>query len=409
MSGVIEGLTKYLACGIVKLARRSRQCIFQRQLPKRLRHLLYEHDLVRRDWILRLHLQSCMSRRIRVGFGPVVEGEDTLGNRKWRIDAVVNSINRYSKHFGATIFFRGDDLTNLDIVVVVKEFDDFAPNVVCDLHARGIRIIYDTADIRYTFAEGRFHDLSTDRTAWEKHYRPFVSSVDGLILANPNMRDVDDDQTIPRMKIALPLLNRRRRTRYAHAGPIRLIWQGYPENMAPMLRLHPILDRLRVDTGLDIRLVYDTKGRARREGPIEYREWNVHLWDRVLAEADIGVAIKPLDDLYQQRKPATKVISYMAAALPVVCTPSQSDRQVIHHGKTGFFAYNDEQWYAYLHALVQDPSLRSRIGNAAHRQVIESYGDKQVAAVYEDLFERVLRNRPPTWLSTSSSECIEPD
>lgn len=402
MSGVIEELSTYLAYGLVKLERRSQQCIFQRQLRKRLRYILYEHDLVRRDWILRLRLQSAMTRRIRVGFGPVVEDEGTLGNRKWRIDAIVNRINRHSKRFGATIFFRGDDLTRFDIVVVVKEFDYFAPSVVRDLHARGIRIVYDTADIRYTFAEGRSHDLSTDRTACEKYYRPFVSSVDGLILANPNMRDVDDDQAIPCMKIALPLLNRRRRTRYAHPGPIRLIWQGYPENMAPMLRLHPILDQLRVDTGLDIRLVYDTKGLARREGPIEYREWNIHLWDRVLAEADIGVAIKPLDDPYQQRKPATKVISYMAAGLPVVCTPSQSDRQVIHHGKTGFFAYTDRQWYAFLHALVKDSSLRCRIGNAARRQVIESYGDMQVAAVYEDLFERVLGNRPPTGVSASS-------
>lgn len=409
MSGLIEGLSTYLACGLAKLARQSRQCIIQWQLPKRLRYLLYEHGLVRRDWILRLRLQSAISRRIRVGFGPVVLGEDTLGSRKWRIDAVVNSINRHSKRFGATIFFRGDDLTRLDIVVVVKEIDHFSPNVVRDLHARGIRIIYDMADIRHTFAEGRFHDLSADQAAWEKYFRPFVGSVDGLILANPNMRDVGDNQAIPRMKSALPLLNRCRRSSYAHAGPIRLIWQGYPENMAPMLRLHPIIDQLRVDTGLDIRLVYDTKGRARREGPIEYSEWNVHLWDRVLAEADIGVAIKPLDDPYQQRKPATKVISYMAAALPVVCTPSQSDRQVIHHGKTGFFAYNDQEWYAFLHALVQDPSLCSRIGNAAHRQVTESYGDKQVASVYEDLFERVLGNRPPTGLSASSPECIEPN
>ncbi|KMM17398.1 hypothetical protein [Synechococcus sp. GFB01] len=68
-----------------------------------------------------------MSKRIRVGFGPVVEGEDTLGNRKWRIDAVVNSINRHSKHFGATIFFRDDDLFCFDIIVVAKELDLFYP------------------------------------------------------------------------------------------------------------------------------------------------------------------------------------------------------------------------------------------------------------------------------------------
>ena len=112
-----------------------------------------------------------------------------------------------------------------------------------------------------------------------------------------------------------------------------------------MQRLHPILHRLRSETGLDIRLVYDTNQPAREEGPIRYTEWSVQRWDRVLSEADVGVAIKPLEDPFQQRKSTAKVVSYMAAGLPVVCTPSEADRRVIAHGKTGFFANHDHEWY----------------------------------------------------------------
>jgi hypothetical protein len=166
-----------------------------------------------------------MSRRIRVGFGPVVVGDDTLGSRKWRVNAVVNCIYRYSKCFGATILLRGDNLTRFDFYAI-KGLDYCAANAIRDLHVHGIRIILDTTDVDFSFGEGHIHDLFTDWTAWEKHYRPSLRSVDGLILANPNMRDVNDDQAIPRMIIAPPLLNRRRRTRYVQARPIRLIWQG---------------------------------------------------------------------------------------------------------------------------------------------------------------------------------------
>jgi hypothetical protein len=70
-----------------------------------------------------------------------------------------------------------------------------------------------------------------------------------------------------------------------------------------MQQLHPIVQRLRADTSLDIRLVYDTAGRPRVDGFIEYREWKIERWERVLVESDIGVVIKPLEDPFQQRKP----------------------------------------------------------------------------------------------------------
>jgi glycosyltransferase involved in cell wall biosynthesis len=137
--------------------------------------------------------------------------------------------------------------------------------------------------------------------------------------------------------------------------------------------------------------VYDTAGPAREEGPIEYTQWKAHRWERVLVGSDIAVAIKPADDPFQQRKPPTKVISYMGAGLPVVCTPSEADKDVIVHGETGFFAYDDREWHDCLLALVTDPALRERVGTAARRHVVERYGMERVLADYLRLFDEVLR------------------
>jgi glycosyltransferase involved in cell wall biosynthesis len=109
----------------------------------------------------------------------------------------------------------------------------------------------------------------------------------------------------------------------------------------------------------------------------------------------VGVAIKPLDDPFQQRKSTAKVASYMAAGLPVVCTPSEADRRVIAHGTTGFFASEDHEWHACLRALVTDASLRERIGRAARQDVTERYGADRIATEYLRLFDRLLAPSPP--------------
>jgi len=244
----------------------------------------------------------------------------------------------------ADIYFRDDDLSRFDLVVIVKNFNWLRPDALRRLRARGPWLLYDTADIRYVRTAEGLRDLYVDRDVYESHFRPFVHSMDALILASPLQRPEFADLSIPQVEIPRPLLNTRHRTAYAHGGPIRLVWHGYLENLPPMQQLHPIVQRLRADTSLDIRLVYDTAGRPRVDGFIEYREWKIERWERVLVESDIGVVIKPLEDPFQQRKPPTKVVTYMGAGLPVVCTPSEADRGVITHGETGFFARDDREW-----------------------------------------------------------------
>lgn len=379
----------------LRLGRRAWECLADREWPLRLHPWVYERGLVRRGWYYRLRLRNALSGRIKVGFGPILDSESTLGLRKWHIDPIVDAINRTPSRYVGDIFFPGEDLARFDIIVIVRHFESFTPDVLYRLHERPRRLVYDTADIRFVQTTSGRRDIYEDPEALEHDYKPFLRAMDALILASPLQRRDFEDLEMPQAEIARPLLNRRHRTTYAHGGPIRVVWQGYPENLAPMQRLHPIIRRLRAETGLDIRLVYDTGGPARDEGPIQYTEWKIHRWERVLIGSDVGVVIKPLDDPFQQRKAPTKVVSYMGAGLPVVCTPSEADRRVITHGETGFFAYDDREWHACLAALVTDPSLRERVGTAARQHVLEGYGVERIVADYLRLFDRLLGHPTP--------------
>jgi hypothetical protein len=277
-------------------------------------------------------------------------------------------------------------------VVIVRELQSVASRI--QRLRPEARCIFDPADLRaLDTASGRV-DLFADPGAFERHYLPFLARLDGLILSSPLQHRDFASLDVPKREIPRPVRNRRHRTHYAHAGPIRLVWQGYRENLVPMQRLNPILLELRAETGLDLQLVIDTNLPARDEGPIRYTEWSMRRWERVLAEADVGVVIKPLDDPYQQRKSTTKVVSYMAAGLPVVCTPSAADRRIITHGETGFFASDDREWRDRLRALVIDAALREQVGRAARRHVLEQYGVERIAGEYLRLFDAVLAVPP---------------
>jgi glycosyltransferase involved in cell wall biosynthesis len=378
-----------------RLGRRAWECLVDREWPRRLHPWVYARGFVRRGWYYRLRLRSALSRRIKIGFGPIRDSENTLGLRKWHIDPIVDALNRGPSRYAGDIYFAGDDLTRFDIVVIVRHFESFTPDVLRRLRARRARLVYDTADIRLVPTPDGWRDVHQDPDAAERHYKPFLRSMDALILASPLQRQDFEGVGIPQVEIARPFLNRLHRTTYSHRGPIRVIWQGYPENIVPMRRLHPIVERLRAETGLDIRLVYDTAGPPRDEGPIQYTEWKIRRWERALVSSDVAVVIKPLDDPFQQRKAPTKVVSYMGAGLPVVCTPSAADLGVITHGETGFFAYDDREWHACLAALVTDPSLRERVGTAARRHVVERYGLERIVAEYVRLFDRLLGQPTP--------------
>ena len=201
----------------VRLGRRAWECLVDREWPLRLHPWVYERGLVRRGWYYRLRLRNALSSRIKVGFGPILDRENTLGLRKWHIDPLVDAINRAPSRYVGDIFFPGDDLARFDIVVIVRHFESFTPDVVHRLHERRTRLVYDTADVRFVQTTSGRRDIYQDPDAFERHYKPFLGSMDALILASPLQRRDFEDLGIPQVEIARPLLNRRHRTRRAHA------------------------------------------------------------------------------------------------------------------------------------------------------------------------------------------------
>jgi len=96
---------------------------------------------------------------------------------------------------------------------------------------------------------------------------------------------------------------------------------------------------------------------------LEWEPWSADRRFSVFEELDIG--IMPLaDGPYERGKEAFKLKEYMAAGLPVVCSPVGHNQRVVKHGVVGFFARSEQDWVLYLERLIDNPTLRARLGRA---------------------------------------------
>jgi glycosyltransferase involved in cell wall biosynthesis len=65
--------------------------------------------------------------------------------------------------------------------------------------------------------------------------------------------------------------------------------------------------------------------------------------------------------------------------VPTVCSAVGANLEVIEHGVNGLLARTPEDWLAALERLIDDPSLRARLGAAGRRTVEERYSMRRSA------------------------------
>lgn len=69
----------------------------------------------------------------------------------------------------------------------------------------------------------------------------------------------------------------------------------------------------------------------------------------------------------------------MALGIPAVCSAVGASAEVIRDGENGFLAAGSEQWLDHLTRLVDDPSLRRKIGLTGRQTVEERYSTRVCA------------------------------
>jgi glycosyltransferase involved in cell wall biosynthesis len=100
------------------------------------------------------------------------------------------------------------------------------------------------------------------------------------------------------------------------------------------------------------------------------------------------------------------IIEAMAEGLPVVCTSTGTDTEIMQNGKTCLLVPNDavDALAAAIGRLLDDHLLRKRLGEAGLEVVRQQFSAKHIAAQYELVYRRLLKDEAAPQPQTMAKE-----
>jgi glycosyltransferase involved in cell wall biosynthesis len=119
--------------------------------------------------------------------------------------------------------------------------------------------------------------------------------------------------------------------------------------------------------------------------PSKFIPWNAATEIQDLMQTDIGIMPLP-DDEWAKGKCGFKALQYMSLNIPAVASSVGVNTTIIEHGVNGFLTNDVHDWYRYLKKLIEDESLRRKIGKQGRKTVIERYSITTNSALFLSLF-----------------------
>lgn len=180
-----------------------------------------------------------------------------------------------------------------------------------------------------------------------------------------------------------------RQPRKSPKATITLGWVGNSENLIYLQDLDSVFAALTERFGEEIRLhvISDRRPEVPDAVLLHFQPWRLESEVEDLFAFDIG--LMPLrDNEWTRGKCAFKAIQYMALGIPTVASPVGANEELIQHGVNGLLADDESKWIEHLSKLIQDASLRRRLGMAGRQTVIERYSLEAMLPTLADVLHK---------------------
>jgi glycosyltransferase involved in cell wall biosynthesis len=311
--------------------------------------------------------------------------------REAGLDASVLDPGALPKRLGRTRLYRLAVLRvarSADVVVVQKQLFDRA--MLRALTLANPHLVYDFDDALYAprdddFADGQraesreLLDAVLARAklviAGNAELARYAEARAARVVVVPTV--VDTDLYRPSPAIQRP------------GGSVVVGWAGTPANLA---YLEPLRQTIR-DTQRTGPVPVEFRVICSRppdwpDVDVAFRRWTPHRAIDDIAEIDIGLMPLP-DTPWTRGKCGFKALEHMALGRPPIASPVGVMREIVSHGRTGFLADGPTEWRTCLEQLIADPGLRSQLGHAARRDVVERYSVRANAPRLAELLASV--------------------
>jgi len=152
-------------------------------------------------------------------------------------------------------------------------------------------------------------------------------------------------------------------------GKLVIGWTGTHSTLRYIGQVVPVLARLEQEYDFEFRVI------SNQPPELPLRSLVYQPWRKDTEIADLlgfHIGLMPLeDDAWAQGKCAFKALQYMALGEPALVSPVGMNTEVVTENVNGFVCTTPADWEASLRRLLDDETLRARLGEAA-RQTVEA-------------------------------------
>lgn len=314
---------------------------------------------------------------------------------RWRFEGQAKRINELTPH---EMFVTSHDLWNGDIIganLVILEMLT-GEKIVEECHAQGAKVIYDADDAVIDSYGRERKNLQHIGPNWAASSKKTVAACDALTVSNQTLKEnygrfTDKPIYINEFMMDFDWYGKDLLLTQRTTNEIRLGWFGSKGHLEDLQMILPAVKKV-LEKYPNVKFVYCGFGGMSsdrlltevgwgedvfKDIPRERREFVIGVpgdfWPMKHRFLDLDIGISPLiNDYFNSCKTYTKWLEYSALGTPGVYSPLVYDR-VIQHGKTGFIAKNEDEWVDYLSQLIENKTLRKKIGDAARRKVQKDF------------------------------------
>jgi len=256
---------------------------------------------------------------------------------------------------------------------ILSEFFYDPPLFIFALWLLNRHIIYDVDDAIWIFpphsvrsASRILNTLTRWRFYWDvrlskgvvvstEYIAAYVKRINGNVKVIPTLVDVEN----------FPVRE------HKESKPVIIGWTGGPGNLIFLKTIEKPLATLALKYPIKLRII-SSRTIAMNGIDVDFVRWDKITEATYISSFDIGIMPLPDND-YTKGKGGFKILEYMAAGLPSVISPVGVNAHIIKNYTNGFFAKNDQEWIDSLTILIEDASLRKKMGDNARAFVLEHY------------------------------------
>lgn len=280
-----------------------------------------------------------------------------------------------------------------DVAFLFRETFPLGPPFLDMYLERGFPVVYDFDDAIFLGDTSRANSMVSNLKVPQKVSRVIagatITTVGNEFLASYARKFSDSVRVLP---TTIDINKYQPPSERRSGSLVRIGWSGSKTTSAHLQTIRPVLLRALADLPVELHVIGDPDFRLPVSERVKVSAWGPASEIGDLSSFDIGLMPLPNDD-WSRGKCGLKALQYMALEVPPIVSPVGVNTQIVSDGENGLVADSEEEWLEAIARLVEDESMRRKLGSAARETVVESYSGQQWAPFFLETLEEAASRR----------------